>query len=58
MNNVEDCIIIDIPKVDSDKGSLSFLESSNQIPFEAMIRYFKNDPYYQLVFYFQVIVFY
>lgn len=43
MNNVEDCIIIDIPKVDSDKGSLSFLESSNQIPFEIKRVYFTYD---------------
>lgn len=43
MNNVENCIIIDIPKVDSDKGSLSFLESSNQIPFEIKRVYFTYD---------------
>jgi len=43
MNNIEDCIIIDIPKVDSDKGSLSFLESSNQIPFKIKRVYFTYD---------------
>ncbi len=43
MNSIHNCKIIDIPKLSSDKGALSFLESNNLIPFDIKRVYFTYD---------------
>lgn len=43
MSTIHHCKIIDIPKISSDKGSLSFLESNNVIPFDIKRVYFTYD---------------
>jgi len=34
MNSVDDCKIIQLPKITDPRGNLTFLENMNQIPFE------------------------
>ena len=42
---ISDCKIIDLPKVCDDRGSLTFLENSNHIPFDIKrIYYLYNIP--------------
>ena len=43
MGSIHNCKIIDIPKLSSDKGALSFLESNNLIPFDIKRVYFTYD---------------
>ncbi len=43
MGSIKSCKIIDIPKVCSTRGSLSFLESENIIPFEIKRVYYTYD---------------
>ncbi|MCW3785517.1 sugar 3,4-ketoisomerase [Plebeiibacterium sediminum] len=43
MSTIHHCKIIDIPKISSDKGSLSFLESNSIIPFDIKRVYFTYD---------------
>ncbi len=43
MSTIHHCKIIDIPKISSDKGSLSFMESYNVIPFDIKRVYFTYD---------------
>ncbi len=43
MSSIKSCKIIDIPKVCSTRGSLSFLESENIIPFEIKRVYYTYD---------------
>jgi len=43
MYNVEDCIIIDLPKINSDAGNLTFLENDKNIPFEIKRIYYLYD---------------
>lgn len=43
MAKVEDCEIIDIPRISSDRGSLSVVEFDESIPFEIKRVYFTYD---------------
>ena len=43
MIKVGDIKILDFPKIEDDRGNLSFLESSNQIPFDIERLYFIYD---------------
>ncbi len=43
MSSISNCRIIDIPKVVSMRGALSFLESENIIPFEIRRVYYTYD---------------
>ncbi len=43
MSNIENCTIINIPIEYSNRGTLSFIESSNQVPFDIKRVYFTYD---------------
>ena len=43
MGNIDDCVIIDIAKVSSDKGSLSFVEAELSVPFDIKRVYYTYD---------------
>lgn len=43
MYNVEDCIIVDLPKIHRDAGNLTFLENNRNIPFEIKRIYYLYD---------------
>lgn len=43
MYNVEDCIIVDLPKIHSDAGNLTFLENNQNIPFDIKRIYYLYD---------------
>ncbi|WP_066632182.1 sugar 3,4-ketoisomerase [Labilibacter marinus] len=43
MANIEDCKIITLPKIPSEKGSLSFAEAEGIIPFDIKRVYFTYD---------------
>lgn len=40
---VSDCRIIDLPKIHDPRGNLTFIESSNQIPFDIKRVYYTYD---------------
>jgi len=41
--NLDSCKIIDLPKISDPNGNLTFIESSNQIPFEIKRVYYMYD---------------
>ncbi len=43
MSTIQNCKVIDIPKITSERGSLSFLESDKLIPFDIKRVYFTYD---------------
>ncbi len=43
MKTVEDCRIINLPKIEDPRGNLSFLEEENQIPFKIERTYWIYD---------------
>ncbi|MNE41712.1 TDP-4-oxo-6-deoxy-alpha-D-glucose-3,4-oxoisomerase [compost metagenome] len=43
MYNVEDCVIIDLPKIHSEAGNLTFLDNNKNIPFEIKRIYYLYD---------------
>ena len=43
MHSVEDCIMIDLPKIHNDAGNLTFLENSKNIPFDIKRIYYLYD---------------
>ena len=42
-NTVNDAVIIDFPKIEDPRGNLSFIESTNQVPFEIKRTYWIYD---------------
>jgi dTDP-4-dehydrorhamnose 3,5-epimerase-like enzyme len=40
---LEDCKIIDLPKIQDPRGNLTFIESNNQIPFDIQRVYYLYD---------------
>ena len=40
---IDDCKIIDLPKIADPRGNLSFLEGNNHIPFEVLRSYWIYD---------------
>ncbi len=43
MKTIEDCIIINLPKIEDPRGNLSFLEENNHIPFKIERTYWIYD---------------
>lgn len=43
MTNINDCKIIDLPKIADPRGNLTFIEENNQIPFEIKRVYYLYD---------------
>ncbi len=43
MFNIDDCKIIDLPKISDSRGNLTFIESGNQIPFDIQRVYYLYD---------------
>lgn len=43
MYSVEDCILVDLPKIHSDAGNLTFLDNNKNIPFEIKRVYYLYD---------------
>jgi hypothetical protein len=43
MFNVEDCIIIDLPKIHNKSGNITVLENTKEIPFEVKRIYYLYD---------------
>ena len=43
MYNVEDCVIIDLPKIHNESGNITVLENSKEIPFEVKRVYYLYD---------------
>lgn len=43
MASVDDCSIIDLPKISSDKGNLTFVEAEKHIPFSIARVYYLYD---------------
>jgi dTDP-4-dehydrorhamnose 3,5-epimerase-like enzyme len=43
MKTIEDCIIINLPKIEDPRGNLSFLEEENHIPFKIQRTYWIYD---------------
>jgi dTDP-4-dehydrorhamnose 3,5-epimerase-like enzyme len=43
MPNIDDCKIIDLPKISDPRGNLTYIEGKNQIPFDIARVYFLYD---------------
>ncbi len=43
MYNVDDCIIVDLPKIENEGGNITILENSKEIPFEVKRIYYLYD---------------
>jgi len=43
MYSVEDCILVDLPKIHSDAGNLTFLDNNKNIPFDIKRVYYLYD---------------
>lgn len=43
MYSIEDCILVDLPKIHSDAGNLTFLDNNKNIPFDIKRVYYLYD---------------
>lgn len=43
MYSVEDCIVVDLPKIHNDAGNITFLENNKNIPFDIKRIYYLYD---------------
>lgn len=43
MFNVDDCVLVDLPKIHNEKGNLTYLENNNHVPFTVKRLYYLYD---------------